>query len=156
MEEYDNSERFYRLALELEPNRPLLHRNLGDLLTRTGRHQQARLEFLEARRLTDQFLESSPDDHSFLVLRAVYSAKAGDCADALPRARSVQETWNPTGQNAQQIAQTFALCNRPDEAVSMVRLALELGIPAEILAIEDELSSLSDHPDFIALIATDR
>lgn len=31
VEDYDNAESFYRRSIALEPNRPIYHRNLGDL-----------------------------------------------------------------------------------------------------------------------------
>ena len=154
LEDYDNSERFYRRAIELEPNTPLLHRNLGDLFVRTGKIDLARAEFLVARNLTDQFLRESPASQGRLIERALYSAKAGDCSDAVQRSRAIQDTWNPTGAGAQQLAQAFALCASPDEAVSLLRRALALGISPEVVAVEDEFSSLRVHPDFISLIQT--
>ena len=151
VEDYDNAESFYRRSIALEPNRPIYHRNLGDLFIRKGELGLARSEFLIARDLVDQFLRESPGNQGRLVQRALYSAKAGDCADALPRSRALQDTWNPTGADAQQLAQALALCDSADEAISLLHRAVALGIAPDVVAVEDEFGSLRDHPDFAAL-----
>ena len=67
----------------------------------------------------------------------------------------IKSEYGAQAQLLQQIAHTFALCNQPQEAIAAIHRALELGISAEILAIDDEFSSLRDRADFIALVGAD-
>lgn len=144
LERWPEAERHYREAVRLAPDRPVLHRNLGDLLARTGRTEEAREEFRRARDLLAPRIDEDPTDLSLQVDHALMSAKAGECDEASPRAGGLAESAPAVARTWHHLAATFALCDHREEALDAARRAIDLGYSLDLMLEEDELRSL--HP----------
>ena len=144
LERWPEAERHYREAVRLAPDRPVLHRNLGDVLERTGRTEEAREEFRRARDLLAPRIDQDPTDPSLRVDHALMSAKAGECDEAAPRARELGESAPAVARTWHHLAATFALCDHREEALDAARRAIDLGYSLDLMLEEDELRSV--HP----------
>ena len=140
---------FYGLAARLKPDDALMRRNLGDCYVRAGRPDEARAAYREAVRLTDGELARNPRNPELCVTRALYLAKAGDCAGAsraladVParlRAESADLTYDE--------AMVHSLCGERARAVETLRHALALGVPRERILGDDEFRPLREDPGF--------
>ena len=150
----DEAEKFYLLAVSLEPRNSHWRQNLGDLYVRRGRPDQARAEYRQATRLIVEELALNPEDQELALRYAICLAKAGDCAESrralaalLPRLPA------DNAQFAHLVAWVQALCGTRQEAIAAVRTAIALGFSPKLLRDEDEFRALAGDPEFIRLVA---
>ncbi len=146
------AERYYLLAVRLNPKDPFYQANLGDLYRRLGRERGARSRYLRARKLLEVRAGADPRNPELLADLAYYSAKGEDCAQALSLTGRLQALLPRTGPAAHQLAYIYALCGRPDAAVAEIRRAIELGEPPALIAQEDEFLVLRGRADFETLV----
>ncbi len=144
---------YFRLAVQLAPNRAPLRRNLADVYQEVGRAEEARREYRKAFELTGHELQANPTNVELQLQRAEYAAKAGDCASAVGLADAQRASVPPSGQNLHFIASAYALCGRPDQAIDALREAIRLGFSPEIIAGEAEFAALREDPRFGQLVA---
>jgi len=148
------AEKFYLLAVSLEPRNPLWRQNLGDLFVRRGDPAAARREHREAARLYQETLALNPGDLATGVQYALCLAKAGDCG----KAEQYLATLLPglpadDAQYAHSVARVHAVCERRGEAIAALRRAIALGFSPKLLDDEDEFRSLASDPEFVRLLA---
>ena len=150
----ERAERFFLLAVHLEPREPNRHQNLGDLYLRQGRLALARGEYQQAVRLAEEQLALNPEDRDLGVRRVLCLAKAGECESA---ARHLEELLpklpSDNAQYAHSVARVDALCGHRGEAVAAVRRAIALGFSPKMIREEDEFRSLAGDSEFIRLTA---
>jgi tetratricopeptide (TPR) repeat protein len=140
---------YYALAVRLKPNDAMLRRNLGDFCQHEGLLDEARAAYREAVRLTDQELRQNPRSPDLRMYRALYLAKAGDCATA---AQALVEVgpgliWT-SADFTYSAAMIHSLCGNRARSIEALRRALELGIPSQKVLKDDEFRALRDDPDF--------
>src|SRR5262249_13311137 len=147
------AERFYLLAVSLEPKNPQWRYNLGDLYARQGNPARARNEYSEAARMYEEALALNPEDRDFGIQRATCVAKGGDCkkaeqylTDLLPKLPE------DDAQYAHAVARIHALCGRRAEAIAALQRAVALGFSPRLLHDEDEFRSLAGDPEFVRLV----
>jgi tetratricopeptide (TPR) repeat protein len=146
------AEELYRKAVDLAPADPVMRVNLGDVLVRLERVDEARSEYQAAHRLQQQRLEDNPGDGQLRLMGTVFAAKAGECEVAGRLAEGIAGELPRTADNLHYLAWAHALCGNSRRAIEALRGAVELGIPAELLRQEDELRVLRDDPEFQALV----
>ncbi len=134
----DKAEEFYRLAVRLEPADPIKHGNLADLLLRRGETHAAHASYRRAMELVEAALERTPQSNELRVSRALYAAKAGECAVATELASGLKAELPPTGQNFHDRALVHALCGEDGEALEALGQAISLGVSADLIRQEDE------------------
>ena len=143
------AEEFYRLAVRVEPNTAMFRQNLGDCLNREGRVDEARDSYRDAVRLAEDDLRMTPQNPELRLARAVYLAKAGECAEAK---RAIDEVSPHLPQDvsdyAYRSAMVNSLCGRRAQALDALRRAIALGMPAQTAAEDDEFLALRDDPEF--------
>jgi serine/threonine protein kinase/tetratricopeptide (TPR) repeat protein len=142
---------YFRMAVEMDPMEAELRRNYGDVLLRIGDAAAAEAQYREAVALMDAELAVDPGNAELERRRTMYSAKAGDCESAVPKAVALKRDQPPTAFSAHEFAYVFALCGARDLAVNAVRESIELGISPELLAQEDEFALLREDPEFLTL-----
>ncbi len=152
-DKWEKAERYYRLAVELEPNDPVSHGNLADLFAAVGREEESVAEYLRASELTREEMVRKPGNVGIRLQSALYGAKARECDEAVPAARELEETLPPTALNAHDLAYVYSLCAEPEDALRSLRQAIERGFSAELIASEDEFSALRELPEFEKLLA---
>jgi Flp pilus assembly protein TadD/TolB-like protein len=149
----ERAEELYRLAVELNPQDDVSHRNLGDVYLRLGRRELARSEFRLALDLVEERLADSPGRLGLRLARALYSAKAGECGVAVPAAEELATAVASDAAALHKIAQTFALCGESGRAIEALRRGVELGLSPRLVLEEDEFAGVRDEAAFEALVA---
>ncbi len=148
------AEKFYLLAVQLEPRNDKWRQNLGDLYVRQGRPDPARSEYRQAARLLEEQLALNSEDRDVGIRLADCRAKAGDCEDAeRSLAALVPRLPANDAQYAHSIARIHALCGRRAEAMAAVRRAIALGFSPTLMRDEDEFRSLASDSEFVRLMA---
>jgi len=151
-DKWAKAEEYYLLSIRLEPKNPFYQANLGDLHQELDRPEQAGARYSQAQALIGEQLANNPDD---VVLRselAFYSAKAADCEAALRLTLQLEDILPATGPNAHQLAYIYTMCEQPDEALSWLRRAVELGEARDFIREESEFAALRNRPEFIELV----
>lgn len=149
---WQRAEHFYRLAVRLNPGNDGVRRNLGDLLVKLGRDEDARAEYEAALDIVEAALATDPGDPDLRLSRAHYAARLTECASALTWADELVRDLPPAAASAHDLAVTYALCGAPGAALEQLRRALELGFPPEIVEEEDEFAGLRGDGELERLI----
>ncbi len=149
-----HAERYYRLAVRLNPRDPMYRANLADLDLRLGRKEEARAGYLRARELLRPRLEDDPENGELLFELADYSAKGGECGEALGLAARLAVTLPATGPNAHRMAYVYATCGEDDRALDEIGKAIQRGEARELIRREDEFRALRSNPRFVALVGS--
>jgi len=144
-------EEYYVLAVRLAPRDAINRANLGDLYGQLGRVDEAVENYRMARDLTGDEVARQPRDIELLSRLSLYSAKAGDCTEALDHTPALELGDQDTARLAHRRAYIYALCDRPEEAIVALRKAISLGESAEIIGQEPEFETLTELPEFQAL-----
>jgi non-specific serine/threonine protein kinase len=150
----ETAEPLYRLAVRLAPEDAGQHGNLGDVLARLGRAEEARAEYRTAHRLQSQALAKFPEDNQLRLDGAFYAAKAEECAQATLLTRELEQHLPRIADNLHLLAIIYALCDERDAAIAALGSAIELGFAAELVRQEDEFQNLMQDPDFQRLVGT--
>lgn len=141
---YEETEPLYRRAVELEPDDPTYFGNLGDVLTALADDEEAMAAYLRAVPLAEARAEATGNPYDQLQ-SSLYNAKAKRCTRAVDRALGVTPL---KAEDGYVMALIMALCGSESQAVTAVENAVQLGYPAELIAVDREFSHLRDHPDF--------
>ncbi len=150
----DEAEKYYRLAVRLEPNHSTRRQNLGDLYVRQQRTDAARAEYGAAARLLESELAVNPDSRDIGMRYVLCLAKAGDCERSERFLKGLLPSLpEQDAQSTHSVAMVHAVCGRRDAAIAAVRRAIALGISRKLLRDEDEFRLLAVDPEFVRLLA---
>jgi serine/threonine-protein kinase len=138
----------FQRAVDLRPNDPVLRRNLGDALQRTGATRKARAEYEHALTLTERALEINPADARTTAVHALLEAKLGRVAAALQSAARAVEAAPRDPETHYRQGVVLTLAGRRREAIASLRRATDLGYSRALLAADDDLSSLARDAEF--------
>jgi serine/threonine-protein kinase len=138
----------YRHSIELEPNVPESHRNLGDSLNRAGDPTGARRSYERAIELADQELKVNPRDGKLVVLKGVCFAKLGRRREARAAASSAAAIAQTDAEVQYFAAVAYALAGDSAQALRLIRRAVELGFSWPIVDKDDDLATLRATKEF--------
>ncbi len=154
LKRFGEAERYYHLAVSLEPREPTLRINLGDLLLHMGAADSARAAYRDAVALDEALLHDDPQNPARRLHYAVALAKAGDCAGARTSLASARPGLPADdAESAHIVARVEALCGRRADAIAALRRALKLGVSPRMVRAEDEFRALTIDPEIQALMA---
>jgi tetratricopeptide (TPR) repeat protein/TolB-like protein len=145
---YPEAVKAYSRAVELDPRNPSLHRNLADALRRAGNVKRAASEYAIVVTLADAALRVNPKDASTLSLKAVALARLGKLPDAHAISSGALKAAPTDYDVLYEHALILVLLDRKDDAVEMLRRAVDAGYSPLRLRADPDLVSLSDQPRF--------
>jgi eukaryotic-like serine/threonine-protein kinase len=151
LKRYDDAVTNFAKAVELNPADNINTGNLADAYRWSGQKDKANETYDKAIELAYKDLQVNPRSAPALSSLALYHAKKGQSAQALAfiaRARLLDK------DNVDFIydeAEIQALANHPDEALKLLRQALQKGEPFMAAKTDPELASLQNRPEFAQL-----
>jgi tetratricopeptide (TPR) repeat protein len=146
--EYQKAAEAYQHAIELDPNQPDVHANLGDVLQKLGRRDRARGSYATAVREMRKQLSVNENDPLDLSALGIYLAKLGEREEAK---RAVEKALALSPQDAEVLyasAIVDALAGRTVDGCGRLGEALTRGISAEVARQSDELRVLRGCPAY--------
>ena len=143
----NSCQRIYERALVLAPADPQIFLELGDVLMRQDLLRQAEARFAEGLRILTMTLEDHPTDTAARLQSAVLAAKLRRCPDALSQADSLLHQQIESPAVLRDLAVVFALCQKPEKAVELLRIALEYGLATAAVQTRPEFRHLLERTD---------
>jgi Flp pilus assembly protein TadD len=153
LDNMEEAERHYRLAVRLSPNTAAFHANLGDVYSRQQRGDAARREYAAAADAIIASTEGRKLSQSEELSRSFYLAKGGRCDEAAVLARSLGKAAGLSAGQTAKLAKGYAACGARTAALDLLARALDLGYKPEIARGEEEFRSLAADPRFRKLLA---
>jgi tetratricopeptide (TPR) repeat protein/TolB-like protein len=145
---YEKSRTAALNAIARDPNKPTLHRTLGDIYLKLNRKDDARAAYDKAIAMSRALLEVNPKDAFSIVLIAVCEANLGRRVDAERHAVEAL-ALQPTNRGIlYRVAKVHALTGNRPEAFKALRGAIEQGYDREAARRDPELASLRSLPEF--------
>lgn len=151
LKRYDDAVTNFGKAVELNPADNINIGNLADAYRWSGQKDKANVTYDKAIELAYKDLQVNPRSAAALSSLALYYAKKGQSAQALNfigRARLLDK------ENVDFIydeAEIQALANRPDDALKLLRQALQKGASFKDANNDPELATLHTKPEFAQL-----
>lgn len=136
------AEHLYRQVLDLDPSDARVHQELGDVVARQDRMQEALDLYTQGLAIVEEALEGSPSDSIAQLRFAVLAAKAQDCARALPMAATLRRHLDPSAETYHELAIAHAVCEDTPMAIDSWREALNRGLDPERIRSQMELLDL--------------
>jgi tetratricopeptide (TPR) repeat protein len=152
LKRYDDAIKMFEKAVEMSPKDEQLEGNLADAYRSSGRSEEAIRAYDTAIKLAFQQLQVNPKSASVTGDLALYYMKKADAPHALQYIRQAR-TLDPSDlQLIYTEAQIYALADKPREALTNLKDALQKGYsPGEALN-DPELAKLKDLPEFTKLL----
>jgi len=144
--------KYYRIAVDLEPNDARLRRNLGDVLETMGDHAGARKQYDRALSLMVNQLKQDPGNRVLRFELPVLTAKTEDCDQALALAHECAPDA-VSGLEFHELASTYALCGATSDAFQALKQAVSHGYSVHQIATDDEFKSLRKLPEFKRIVS---
>ncbi len=153
---YEDAAAAYISAIELDPGDDILYRNLGDVLLRSGKEDEATRQFEKAASLVHDALKTKPQSAELLSRLAVYQSKLKNHADALESIRmaGLLEPHNTTLKY--QRAVVFTLTGQLEEAAKYLEDALLHGYSRSEAERDPDLESLRGRAEYNSLFTKSR
>jgi len=153
LKRYAEAVPMFEKAVEMNQNDAMLMGNLADAYRWYNQTDKANATYDKAIALGFKQLQVNPRDASVMDQLSLYYAKKGDAtqaADFIRRARAI----NPTDVGMiYDEAVVDTLSGRNEEALKMLREALQKGYSVKEVQADPELTGLQAHPGFAKLIA---
>jgi len=149
---YTESVNENEIAVRIAPNRYDLQGNLADSYRWAGNKVKASAAYEAAIELANEELKINPKDVDALGSLGLYYAKSGNlvrAADFIRESRSIDPSRSDLIYNE---ATVEAIAKRETPALKALKLALEKGYPATLVAIDPEFGKLRDKPEFQNLL----
>ena len=153
LDDMEEAERHYRLALRLRPNSAAFHANLGDVYSRQARAEAARREYAAAADAIIAGTEGRKVSRADELSRSLFLAKGGRCVEADALAKSLAKIAELSARQTATLAKGYAACGSRTAALDLLERALDLGYKPEIARGEEEFRSLAADPRFRKLLA---
>jgi serine/threonine-protein kinase len=139
-------------AANLEPKNNEFWANLADVDACLGLADKARAGYERALGLVQERLAVNPKDPELLGALALYWARLGDSAKALPEAGEARTRGSANRIVQWHAALTYELCGRREAALNALAAALRLGQPRNEIRNEPALAALRKDPEYQKLI----
>ncbi len=152
LKQYSSSAEMFEKAVALNPNDTMMTVNLADAYRGSGQQDKAHTAYQQAISLGYKELQTNPRDTNVMVEIALAYAKIGNAQEASNLMRSVRKIDHNNVNYIYQEAVIDALLGRSDDALKVLREALEKHYPAEYAAGDADLVSLQGNPEFQNLI----
>jgi tetratricopeptide (TPR) repeat protein/TolB-like protein len=141
---YEEARQSFEEAVRLRPNVPLYRRNLGDVLAKLGRPQEARRAWTECVRLCEAELSVNATATEPLGHLAVCQAKLGRHAEAGAAATKALALAHDDPDVLYEAAVVSALGGQTKEGVARLLRALDEGVSAVRVRNDDDLARLRE------------
>jgi tetratricopeptide (TPR) repeat protein len=152
LDNMEEAERNYRLALRLRPTSAAFHANLGDVYSRQARTEAARHEYAAAADAIVAGTAGRTLSRADELSRSLYLAKGGRCAEADTLAKSLAKFAALSARQTATLAKGYAACGSRTAALDLLERALLLGYKPEMARAEEEFRSLAADPRFRRLV----
>jgi tetratricopeptide (TPR) repeat protein len=139
---YTESVQYFEKAISFAPKQLILWANLGDGYRWAGQKEKSIHSYQQAIQLLLPRLAAAPSSDNLKVRLAFYLAKAELCPKALQTSLEVKK-YNDT-QMMVMAAQMFEICQKRDQAVSILKQALSQGYSLDSIKQEPEFQALVD------------
>jgi serine/threonine protein kinase/tetratricopeptide (TPR) repeat protein len=148
---YVEALKYYELATQIRPNKPLYYRNRGDAYLRLGETERAHESYERARQLTEKLIRVNPKDAEELSRLSVYEAKLG-LFDLARRHAAEASRYDPLRvEIAYRSGVVHALAGEMEAASSLIKVAVDRGFSFSIVRQDDDLQELRKSKPFIDL-----
>jgi len=151
---YSDAAAAYEKSIELRPNQPAIHRNLGDSYRRLGDRARARAAYSRALQLTNDALAVNPDDARMMAFRALLEAKLDRDSEALSHVNAAVRRAPRDPEVLFRHSVVLVLTGDADRALPVLKDALAAGFSKSLAREEDDLQSVHSRPDFRAVLDT--
>ncbi len=146
------AEDLYRRAASLDPSSPRIRQELGDVLSRSGRLDEASIEYS----LALETLEADTPVQSMDPVRqgqfALLAAKAGRCSEALPLAARLFRHQKESAALAHDVARIFATCGDAPAVFEALDVAIRHGLSPELVRSQAEFDWLATDEEFMRIL----
>ncbi len=146
----------YKAAIEKDPVRPVLYRNLGDTYARLGDRQNARLAYEDALSRAEERLKVNKNDAALIAHVAMCEAKLGRTGEALRHAKEAAAIGASDSDIVYKFAVVQALTGDGSAAMATLKKAIALGYPVAFAREDFDLESLKTQPGFAAIVGAAR
>jgi eukaryotic-like serine/threonine-protein kinase len=144
----------YSHAIDLNPQRAMLWRNLGDAYQMLpGMNEKAKAAWRKAAELTTALVEVNPNNLDELINLGLYKAKLGDNEAALSSLRRASSLRSPTVEQVFQEALVYELVGKRDAALRLLAECVRKGYSSADILHAPELQNLRKDPRFKSLDA---
>ena len=146
------AEALFRQALQLDPSDPRIRLELGDVIARSGRAEEAAVEYSLALAVVEQEVDSQPTDRRWQRYFALLAAKAGRCAEALPLASTLLRHQPESAAASHDLARVFAVCGDGPLTLSALSAAIRQGQSPELIRSQSEFDWLASNEEFLQIL----
>ncbi len=143
----------YRFALTFDAQSEVTHGNIGDVLVRLGRIDEARREYETARALGLKLLQVNDKDAGALARVAAFEAKLGMRDAALEHGKTAVALSPRNPEVNYKMAVVQATLQQTDAALRTLARALEYGYSPSLARSDYDLAPLRSRPEFQKLLA---
>ncbi len=147
--DWDRAEALYRRALELDPDDPLAHANLGDVFMMAGRKDEARAAYARALELAR---DATEDRRAALETTARCLAWLGHPTEAVKTIDHALETYGNNPATLYFAAAVHAINGDRAPALVWAERALDAHAPVLFFTAGPEFAGMRDDPEFVALL----
>jgi superkiller protein 3 len=142
--QYARATTAFQKAVELQPNAPVNHRNLGDALRRLGREGDATAAYRRCGAAGQSLLAVNPRDSPIRATAAVCLAKIGHRREAVAQINQAIESDGANAEVAYLAAVVAALSNDLERSRAEAERAVKLGYSPHFIAEDEDLASAHD------------
>jgi TolB-like protein/tetratricopeptide (TPR) repeat protein len=146
------AEDLYRRAVSLEPSSPRIRQELGDVLSRSGRLDEASTEYSLALEMLESDMPVQSMDPVHQRHFALLAAKAGRCPEALPLAARLFRHQTESAALAHDLARIFAACGDAPAAFEALDVAIRHGLSPELVRSQAEFDWLATDEEFMKIL----
>ncbi len=152
LKNYDQATKMYEKAVEMRPNDEVLLGNLGDSYRWSGHSEQAGAAYGKAISLAFQELQVNPRSATSMSDLGLLYAKKGDATNAAQYTNQARAIKPDDLQFLYSEVQVKTLIGKQDEALKLLKQALDRGYSAQEAWNDPELQKLQALPQFSQLI----
>jgi serine/threonine-protein kinase len=150
---YDQSVVAFEQGVKLRPNEFRMWGNLADAYRFIpGRKDKANDAYARALQLLDEQRKSAPDNIDLATRRVIMLAKRQDCAGSLTASNALL-TGRATPTEQYRVAVAREVCADRDEALALMKKAIDAGYPLEQVNQDPELEGLRSDVRFHYFLA---
>ena len=149
---YADAVRLFEKAMEVNPKDETMMGNLADGYRAAGQMDKAEATYDKAIALAFDALRVNPRSAPTMGNLALYFANKGNVAQAMEFRKRARELDESSTDLILISAEVYALCNRPEEAITELKTGLQQGLTTASIESDTVLESLRKRPDYQALM----